>query len=88
MPFLKLLVSTVSATAGQYSGVRRVLRAVRIAVRDERIPNWIRVLAGVGLLPIPGPLDELALLLAAVPLGLFYRCHLAEAWREAATPPR
>jgi hypothetical protein len=84
MPFLKLFVSTISATAGQYSGVRRVFRAIRIAARDERIPKPLRALAAVGLLPIPGPFDEIALLVAAIPLALFYRRHLAEAWRRAA----
>lgn len=84
MPFLNWFVLTVSATAGQYSGVRRVFRAIRIAARDERIPKPLRALAAVGLLPIPGPVDEIVLLLAAVPLALFYRRHLAEAWRQAA----
>ena len=62
---------------------RRVLRAVRIAARDPRIPRPLRWLAGLGLLPIPGPFDELLLLLVAVPLFIFYRRPLAEAWREA-----
>jgi hypothetical protein len=84
MPFLNWFVLTVSATAGQYSGVRRLLRAVRIAARDDRIPKPIRVVAGFGLLPIPGPIDEIALLLAAVPLAVFYRRPLADAWRDAA----
>jgi hypothetical protein len=42
------------------------------------------VVAGFGLLPIPGPIDEIALLLAAVPLAVFYRRPLADAWRDAA----
>jgi hypothetical protein len=64
--------------------VRRVFRALRIAARDERIPKPLRALAGLGLLPIPGPVDEIVLLVAAIPLVLFYRRHLAEAWRQAA----
>jgi len=59
-----------------------LLRAVRIAAKDPRIPRPLRWLAGLGLLPIPGPFDELLLLLVAVPLVLFYRRPLAEAWRE------
>lgn len=68
------------------SWVRRVLRAVRIAARDPRIPRPLRWLAGLGLLPVPGPFDEVLLLLVAVPLLLFYRGPLADAWRRAAEP--
>jgi hypothetical protein len=35
-------------------------------------------------MPIPGPFDEILLLLVAVPLFLFYRRPLADAWRQAA----
>jgi len=62
----------------------QLLRAVRIAARDERIPRPLRVLAAAGLLPIPGPFDEAILLAVAVPLALFYRGPLREAWHEAA----
>ena len=41
------------------------------------------MLAGFGLLPIPGPVDEAVLLLVAVPLALLYREPLADAWRRA-----
>jgi len=41
-------------------------------------------MATLGLLPIPGPLDEVILLLVALPLALFYRRPLADAWRRAA----
>ena len=61
----------------------RIVRAVRIAATDERIPRPLRWLAALGLLPIPGPIDEAVLLLVAVPLALFYRRPLLEAWRSA-----
>lgn len=64
--------------------MRRVLRAVRIAARDPRIPRPLRWLAALGLAPIPGPFDELVLLAVAVPLALFYRGPLREAWAAAA----
>jgi hypothetical protein len=60
--------------------VRRLLRAVRLLARDGRIPRPLRGLAAFGLLPIPGPIDELALLVVGVVLWLFYRRTLAEAW--------
>ncbi|HEY2072132.1 MAG TPA: hypothetical protein VGG88_01015 [Gaiellaceae bacterium] len=57
---------------------------MRIAARDERIPKPLRALAAIGLLPIPGPVDEIVLLVAAIPLFLFYREQLRDAWRRAA----
>ena len=60
--------------------MRRLLRAVKLLVRDGRIPKPLRGLAGFGLLPIPGPVDELALLVVGAVLWLFYRRTLREAW--------
>lgn len=62
---------------------RQLLSAVRIVAADRRIPRPLRWLAGAGLLPIPGPVDELLLLAVAIPLALFYRRPLADAWRRA-----
>lgn len=62
---------------------RRAVRAVRIAATDKRIPKPLRWLAALGLLPIPGPFDEALLILVAVPLALFFRRPLAEAWARA-----
>ncbi len=69
--------------------LKRLLRAVRIAAGDQRIPRPLRVIAALGLMPIPGPVDELILLLVALPLALFYRGPLREAWDAAAknVPP-
>jgi hypothetical protein len=61
----------------------RVIRAVRIAGTDNRIPRAFRWLAVVGIAPIPGPVDEALLLIVAVPLALFYRGPLAEARSRA-----
>jgi len=66
--------------------VERVIRATRYAATDERIPRPLRWFAALGLLPVPGPFDEAVLLAAAVPLWLFYRGPLADAWRRAADP--
>ena len=63
--------------------LKRTLRAVRIAATDSRIPRPLRWLAALGSAPIPGPIDEILLLLVAAPLALFYRTPLAEAWHRA-----
>jgi hypothetical protein len=68
--------------------VRRLGRAARLAATDTRIPRPLRWLAALGLLPVPGPFDEIVLVVAAVPLGLFYREPLADAWRRSAPAPR
>lgn len=65
------------------SFLRRAARTVRIAATDERIPRPLRWLAALGLLPIPGPFDEALLLVVALPLVLFYRRSLREAWAAA-----
>lgn len=63
--------------------LRRTVRAVRIVATDKRIPRPLRWLAALGLAPIPGPLDEALLLIVAIPLALFYRGPLADAWRRS-----
>jgi hypothetical protein len=64
----------------------RTIRAVKLLARDGRIPRPLRWAAAVGLLPVPGPFDELVLLLVAAILWLFYPDRLAEAWRRAVEP--
>jgi hypothetical protein len=63
--------------------LRRALRAVKLIARDGRIPKPLRWLAAVGALPVPGPFDELVLLLVAAILFVFYRGPLREAWRQS-----
>jgi hypothetical protein len=63
--------------------LKRTVRAVRIAATDKRIPRPLRWLAALGLAPVPGPFDEALLLIVGVPLALFYREHLSDAWRRA-----
>jgi len=63
--------------------LKRTVRAVRIAATDKRIPRPLRWLAALGLAPVPGPFDEALLLIVSVPLALFYREPLSDAWRQA-----
>jgi hypothetical protein len=64
--------------------MRRLLRATRILVRDGRIPRPLRWLAAFAILPIPGPVDEAALLVLAPLLLAFHREPMRDAWRAAA----
>jgi len=66
------------------STLRRTLAAVRLLARDGGLPRWLRGLAAVGLAPIPGPVDEVVLLVVAAILWLGYRDRLRAAWRDAA----
>ncbi|HEU5405257.1 MAG TPA: hypothetical protein VFU52_04175 [Gaiellaceae bacterium] len=63
--------------------VKRTARAVRIVVGHAGIPRPLRWLAGIGLMPIPGPFDEAVLLVVALILFVFYRRELRQAWSEA-----
>jgi hypothetical protein len=63
--------------------VKRTLRSVAILARDERIPRPLRWVAGLGLLPIPGPFDEVVLLIVAPVFLLFYREPMRDAWVRA-----
>jgi hypothetical protein len=62
----------------------RSIRAAKVVIRDGRIPRPLRWAGMIGLLPVPGPFDEIVLLLVGGVLWLFYRDQLTEAWRQAA----
>jgi hypothetical protein len=64
--------------------IKRIVRAVRLLIRDGGLPRWLRGLAAIGLAPIPGPFDEVVLLVVAAILWLGYRERLRAAWRDAA----
>lgn len=73
-------METLERYLSRMETMRRAMRAVAVLARDGRIPRPLRWLAVAGLAPIPGPLDEAALLLVAVILWAFYRPVLVEAW--------
>ena len=54
-----------------------------LLARDGEIPRPLRGLALFGLLPLPGPLDEVALVIVAALLFLFYRDRIRRAWRAS-----
>jgi hypothetical protein len=69
---------------GVRRAVSRIIRSATILIRDERIPRPLRWAGAFGLLPIPGPVDELVLLLVGAVLWLLYRDRFAIAWEQAA----
>jgi hypothetical protein len=62
----------------------RTIRALKLLAR--RIPKPLRWIAGLALLPIPGPVDEVVLLLIAPLMFAFYRAPMREAWQRADRP--
>jgi hypothetical protein len=62
----------------------RTIRALKLLARDGRIPKPLRWIAGLALMPIPGPVDEVILLLIAPILFVLYRVPMREAWERAA----
>ena len=68
--------------------IRRMVRAVKIVIRDGRIPRPIRWGGALGLLPLPGPFDEVVLSFVGAILWVFYRDQLKEAWTRAGEPQR
>jgi hypothetical protein len=63
--------------------VTRTMRAVKLLARDSRVPKPLRWIAAIGLLPIPGPVDEAVLLLTAPVFVIFYRDPMRDAWQQA-----
>ena len=68
-----------------FAFVGRAVRAVTLLARDDRIPKPLRFGGALGLLPVPGPFDEVVLLVVAAILWLFYRERFDDAWRRAST---
>lgn len=63
--------------------IMMTIGAMRLIAKDPRIPRPLRWVAGIGLLPIPGPVDEAILVLVAPIFLLFYREPMRDAWRKA-----
>lgn len=59
----------------------KYLRIARGLARDRRIPRWVRGLLLIGVLPIPGPIDEIGLIVGAVILFTIYRKYVREHYR-------
>lgn len=68
--------------------ITHTVNAMKLLAKDERVPRWLRWVAAISLLPIPGPFDEAVLLLVAPIFAVFYRQPLREAWQHGADPDR
>jgi hypothetical protein len=60
---------------------------MRLLARDQRIPKPVRWVAGIALLPIPGPVDEAVLVLLAPIFFTLYREPMRDAWDRAGREP-
>jgi hypothetical protein len=68
---------------GTRAFVARTIKAMKLLGRDTRVPKPVRWIAAIGLLPIPGPVDEAVLLLIAPVFLIFYREPMRDAWQQA-----
>jgi hypothetical protein len=60
---------------------------MKLLVRDGRIPKPLRWVAGLALLPIPGPVDEAVLIFMTPVFCAFYRGEpVRDAWDRAQEP--
>ena len=53
--------------------MRVYLRVAKRLASEPHLPKPLRALIVFALLPIPGPVDELALFIAAATIAVFYR---------------
>lgn len=67
--------------------MRRHLRVARALATDPTIPRWLRALLIFGALPIPGPVDNVALIVAAVILFTCYRDRIQHHYATDALEP-
>ena len=67
------------------SHLARALRLVKALAGDSRIPRPVRWLIVAGLLPVPGPFDEIVLALALLLLALVRPGIFRTLWRESAS---
>jgi hypothetical protein len=67
--------------------LRVFLRVAKRLLREPHLPRPLRWLLVFALLPIPGPVDEAALLLAAIILAVFYRARFRTVLAEEKSRP-
>lgn len=73
--------------SGAWQALRHVLRCGRHLATSPDLPRWLRALLIFGALPVPGPLDDLCLIMAVGIMAVFYRPALRAAWTTTAKAP-
>lgn len=64
---LAAIVGTVALSAILFrSHLRCGMHIAKALARDERLPRHLRLMLAFGILPIPGPVDDLILIIAGV----------------------
>lgn len=63
--------------------VRTLARAARLLTREPAVPRPLRACLALGLLPWPGPIDEIVLAGTVCALAIFYPLPMRRAWRRA-----
>lgn len=62
-------------------------RVAKALARDPELPRWLRAMLVFGLLPIPGPVDDVVAGAAAIIIVVFYRHRIRHHyWIEALKP--
>jgi len=72
--------ATASPFARGWRFACRVVKAGRGLATDRRLPRWLRALIWFGVLPIPGPVDNVVLVLAVAVVWVWFRPVLVDAW--------
>jgi hypothetical protein len=65
--------------------ILRLLRLLKSLAKDPRIPRPVRWLIVAGLVPVPGPFDEIVLALALLLLAVLRPGIFRTLWRESAS---
>lgn len=67
--------------------LRRIVMMARSLCSDRRVPRAIRPMIVLGLLPWPGPVDEVVLVLALGSLMALRPGLVRQLWRESGRGP-
>lgn len=62
------------------TNTRRLVRTGKALVKEKNLPKGLVAVLFIGLLPIPCPIDELALVVGLIVAFVFYRDILRDTW--------
>lgn len=61
--------------------VKKVIRTGKRLLSSKKLPKPLVAVLAIGLMPIPGPVDEVFAVVGFLIAFLFYRSVVLEAWR-------